>query len=121
LHTLHRTKTTLRALNTHACTTTHCPGCSATSTQIRTHLSTSFAHLRPVQAAQGEIAIFRTGEKEGAIHSEPKHGEGRVFVGVVPGSEEGLRGLMGRWGMGFPRAWCLGIEGRGVGSDEFGW
>jgi hypothetical protein len=42
---------------------------------------------------------------------EEAYEQGRVFVNVVPGTEEQLRGLMSRWGMEFPRAWCVGSAG----------
>ena len=64
-----------------------------------------------MQAREGEMAFFRVGRREGAVHSEPPCGMERVFVNVVPGGEEELRELMARWGRRFPRAWCLGVPG----------
>ncbi len=49
------------------------------------------------------------------MHSEPRCDVDRVFVNVIPGVEEDLRVLMGRFGMLFPRAWCWG--GELVGGD----
>lgn len=67
-----------------------------------------------VQARRGECAFFRVGEEDGAVHSEPmSHGD-RIFVNVVPGCEGDLRGLMGKWGMEYPRAWCVGLPFQGV-------
>ncbi len=67
-----------------------------------------------VQAQRGEYVFFRVGEEEGVVHSEPvSHGD-RIFVNVVPGSEKDLRGLMGKWGMEYPRAWCVGLPFQGV-------
>lgn len=57
----------------------------------------------------GEAAFFRIGEEEGAVHSEPPCHVDRVFVNVVPGTEQNLRKLMSRYGMEFPRAWSLGL------------
>jgi hypothetical protein len=45
---------------------------------------------------------------------EPKCDVNRVFVNVVPGSEEQLRKLIGRWGMEFPRSWCVGLPRESV-------
>jgi hypothetical protein len=60
------------------------------------------------------VTYFRLGDEEGAVHSEPKRDFGHIFVNVVPGSEEQLRKLMGRWGMEFPRSWCVGLPGKSV-------
>ncbi|KAJ5743058.1 hypothetical protein N7533_010160 [Penicillium manginii] len=62
-----------------------------------------------VQSRQGECVFFRVGEDEGAVHSEPRSHGDRVFVNVVPGDERDLRCLMAKWGMEFPRAWCVGL------------
>ncbi|KAH6847619.1 hypothetical protein B0I37DRAFT_375484 [Chaetomium sp. MPI-CAGE-AT-0009] len=56
-----------------------------------------------------EVVREEVGGREGAVHSEPRIDCDRVFVNVVPGTEEELRGLMGRWGMEFPRSWSLGV------------
>jgi hypothetical protein len=42
----------------------------------------------------------------------------RIFVNVVPGSDEELKGLLAKWGLEWPRAWCFGVPGGAVGSDE---
>lgn len=43
------------------------------------------------------------------MHSEPRSNGDRIFVNVVPGLEEDLRCLMSKWGMEYPRAWCVGL------------
>lgn len=89
----------------HACTTVSCAACGVAAAEVRERLNTEFVGVEPVSAGQGRCAVFRTGE---AVHSEPPMGEGdRVFVNVVPGTEEGLRGLMESWGMGFPWCWAM--------------
>jgi hypothetical protein len=54
--------------------------------------------------AAGEVAFFRLGDEEGAVHSEPRCDTDRIIVNVIPGTEQELRMLMERWSMGFPRA-----------------
>lgn len=73
---------------------------------------------RVVQPRWGEMVFFRLGGREGAVHSEPRIDCDRVFVNVVPGTEEELRGLMGRWGMEFPRSWSLGVPMVGERDEE---
>lgn len=77
--------------------------------EVRTELATAFGEYEIVQAGQGECAFFRVGEKDGAVHSEPRSHGDRIFVNVVPGTEEDLRCLMGKWGMEYPRAWCVDL------------
>lgn len=110
LAALHTTKALQASKNTHLCTSTRCAGCSSTSTAVRDSLAAQFRHLPAIQARCGEVAVFRTG-RSGAVHSEPPCGVGRVFVNVVPGTEGELRGLMGRFGMQWPRDWVLGGGG----------
>jgi hypothetical protein len=64
------------------------------------------------------MAFFRLGDDEGAVHSEPVCDTDRIFVNVIPGTEEELTSLMARWGMEFPRAWCFGVPVGFVASDE---
>lgn len=79
--------------------------------QVRATLATQLGRDGAiVQAALGQCVFFRVGEEEGAVHSEPVSHSDRVFVNVVPGSERDLAALMGRWGMEFPRAWCVGLS-----------
>ncbi|KAF3037731.1 hypothetical protein E8E11_005637 [Didymella keratinophila] len=114
LSTLRSVKETEAAKRSHICTSIRCAGCFDTGAAVRSTLSDLFADELVVQADLGEVTFFRTGEAQGAVHSEPRCDADRVFVNVVPGTEEELRALMGRFGMGFPRAWSLGVglEGR---------
>ncbi|KAF1363425.1 hypothetical protein EJ07DRAFT_162698 [Lizonia empirigonia] len=99
------------AQHSHICSSIRCAACFATSAAVRLALAAAFADEETVQAADGEVAFFRIGCEEGAMHSEPVCGVDRVFVNVVPETEGELRALMGRYGMGFPRAWSLGVPG----------
>ncbi|KAH8648455.1 hypothetical protein BX600DRAFT_517841 [Xylariales sp. PMI_506] len=105
----------------HACTQVRCVGCASAADAVRSALAVRFVGFGAVQASQGECAVLRTGKDGGAVHSEPRMSEGegesesegqsgRIFVNVVPGSEEELRGLAVRWGMEFPRSWWLGSK-----------
>ncbi|KAK6359717.1 hypothetical protein TWF696_000859 [Orbilia brochopaga] len=98
----------------HTCTTVACPGCAATADCIRQQLATSLKDAHIKQNAVGECAFFKVGKEVGAVHSEPAMRVPRVFVNVVPGREDELRGVMRRWGMEFPRAWSLPPEGMHV-------
>lgn len=99
----------------HECTETRCLGCSTYSEAMRAKLSTLLSSHGETTPPPHAVAIFRTGQKNGAVHSEPRCNVDRVFVNVVPGTEAELRKLTARWGMGWPRAWCLGVD---VKSDE---
>ena len=112
LQTLRSTQKSEAAGRNHVCTSIRCAGCFDTGEAVRRSLATAFAGKDVVQAGYGEVAVFRIGGEEGAVHSEPPCGVDRVFVNVVPGTEEGLRTLMGRYGMEFPRAWSLGVPVR---------
>ncbi|KAJ6053521.1 uncharacterized protein N7446_009533 [Penicillium canescens] len=105
-------KQTARAKNPdHMCLSIRCIGCAMAAESVRATLATQLAHDGAiVQAARGQCVFFRVGEEEGAVHSEPMSHSDRVFVNVVPGSERDLAGLMGKWGMEFPRAWCVGLS-----------
>lgn len=76
---------------------------------MRVRLAEELKGYEVVQAQPGQCAFFRVGEKEGAVHSEPAASGDRIFVNVVPGVEADLRCLMAKWGMVFPRAWCVGL------------
>lgn len=94
----------------HTCTDFRCLGCLDAVEAVRQTLAKSFEHEVVESPEYGEAAFFRLGDEEGAVHSEPPCHTDRIFVNVVPGSEDELRGLMGRWGMGaFPRSWCFGV------------
>jgi hypothetical protein len=108
----------------HACTSIRCLGCSTYADSVREALAESLSSEETEAPAVGEVAFFRLGDEEGAVHSEPKCDTDRIFINVVPGTEQELRALTGRWGIGFPRAWCFGMPVGFVGSDEaesFGW
>ncbi|KAH6615869.1 hypothetical protein B0J18DRAFT_459814 [Chaetomium sp. MPI-SDFR-AT-0129] len=100
----------------HVCSTMRCAACGRTSEVVREVVGKELEGREVVQVGNGEMVFFRLGGREGAVHSEPRmdgkgdgNGGDRVFVNVVPGTEEELRGLMGRWGMEFPRSWSLGV------------
>jgi hypothetical protein len=93
----------------HTCTQFRCLGCLDAVEAVRQTLAAEFAHEEVERPQYGEVAFFRLGDEEGAVHSEPACREDRIFVNVVPGTEEELKALMGRWGLSFPRAWCFGV------------
>lgn len=109
LSTLCAVKREEAARRPHLCTSMRCAGCFDTGSAVRRKLAMLFADQQVVQAGEGEVALFRVGEQQGAVHSEPRCDGDRVFVNVVPGTEAELRALMGGFGMGFPRAWSLGV------------
>ena len=93
----------------HLCASVRCQPCTSTAESVRVRLAEELKGYEVVQAQPGECAFFRVGEKEGAVHSEPAASGDRIFVNVVPGVEADLRCLMAKWGMVFPRAWCVGL------------
>ena len=93
----------------HNCSVIRCLGCAGMQENVRERLAFELRNYRVVQAAPGECAFFRVGDANGAVHSEPESQTDRIFVNVVPGQEEVLRRLAGRWGMEFPRAWSMGV------------
>lgn len=129
------TKMSVRASNPdHMCLSIRCVGCASAAESVRAILAAQLGGYDGsagggschghghgstcgkgiIQARTGECVFFRVGEDEGAVHSEPmSHGD-RIFVNVVPGCEEDLRCLMGKWGMEYPRAWCVGLPFQGV-------
>ncbi|KAF1847841.1 uncharacterized protein K460DRAFT_374814 [Cucurbitaria berberidis CBS 394.84] len=125
LDTLRHTKAHHReTMSEHACTSIRCLGCATYAASLRHSLSTSLAASKTASPGPNEVAFFRIGDEEGAVHSEPKCDVDRIFVNVVPGTESELRRLMARWGMGFPRAWCFGVPVGFIRSDErfgLGW
>ena len=79
---------------------------------VREELASELLQYGYVQASHGECSVFRTGHDTGAVHSEPKTSDGgRVFVNIVPGTEDELKGLAKTWGMEFPRSWWV-VTGR---------
>lgn len=108
----------------HVCRTFRCLGCAEMADAVRVKLAEEVekAALEVVQMGTGEVSIFRADgdggggvdrEKNGggaAMHSEPSMSGGdRVFVHVVPGTEEEVRKLVEGWGMEFPRDWSVGV------------
>ncbi|KXG50065.1 uncharacterized protein PGRI_060320 [Penicillium griseofulvum] len=103
-------KTAARAANPdHTCASVRCVGCAMVADSVRAQLAVELGGHGVVQASAGECVFFRVGEDEGAVHSEPRSHGDRVFVNVVPGHEADLRALMAKWGMEYPRAWCVGL------------
>ncbi|KAF2269405.1 hypothetical protein CC78DRAFT_529196 [Lojkania enalia] len=93
----------------HVCTSLRCQGCFDTVEAIRQTLAQQLVSDETESPTFGEAAFFRLGDVEGAVHSEPPCHTDRIFINVVPGSEDELRALMARWGLRFPRAWCFGV------------
>ncbi|KAJ5482577.1 hypothetical protein N7475_001389 [Penicillium sp. IBT 31633x] len=101
----------------HICLSVRCIGCAMAAESVRAKLAMELGSHGIVQAAPRNCVFFRVGEDKGAVHSEPpSHGD-RIFVNVVPGHEADLKALMAKWGMEYPRAWCVGLpltlEGQG--------
>lgn len=110
-------KTAARAADPdHTCVSVRCVGCAMAAESVRARLAVELGGHGIVQASAGECVFFRVGE-EGAVHSEPRSHGDRVFVNVVPGHEADLRALMAKWGMEYPRAWCVGLS-LGIGEGE---
>jgi hypothetical protein len=104
----------------HRCTSVRCVGCSDAGRVVRQRLMQALCNEQVVSPARSEVAFFRIGDEDGVVHSEPRCNVDRIFVNVTPGTEADLRALMGRWQMGFPRAWCFGMPVGFVMSDEMG-
>jgi hypothetical protein len=118
LKTLRDTKAKQRISHQHTCTSIRCLGCSTYADSVRHSLSHSLSAFPTTSPAPKEVAFFRLGSRHGAVHSEPTCDVDRIFVNVVPGSDEELKGLLAKWGLEWPRAWCFGVPGGAVGSDE---
>ena len=118
LKTVCETRSRENAKRDHVCSSIRCVGCFDAGEAVRRSLAIEFAGEEVVQAKYREVVFFRIGDEEGAVHSEPPCSVDRVFVNVVPGTEEDLRKLMKRYGMEFPRAWSLGLPGKSVQPDE---
>ncbi|KAJ5958699.1 uncharacterized protein N7479_005849 [Penicillium vulpinum] len=93
----------------HICVSVRCVGCAMAAESVRARLAAELGRHGVMQASVGECVFFRVGEEEGAVHSEPQSHGDRIFVNVVPGHEVDLRALMAKWGMEYPRAWCVGL------------
>ncbi|KAK6505091.1 hypothetical protein TWF481_007013 [Arthrobotrys musiformis] len=113
-NTLKSVKTAVKASSpSHTCTSVICLGCANLAECVRKALADELKNVEVVQSGEGECCFFKVGEGVGAVHSEPRMDGGeRVFVNIVPGREEELREVMGKWGMEeWPRDWCLGVPG----------
>lgn len=119
LRILSKAKDEARKNHDHRCTGMRCLGCSTYSDALRADLSTLLSSHDEVVPPPHAVAVFRTGHKSGAVHSEPRCHVDRVFVNVVPGTEEELKRVMEKWGMGWPRAWCWGGDVRSDEADSF--
>jgi hypothetical protein len=101
----------------HTCFPLRCLGCAETASAVRFKLAEKVEelNLEVTQMQIGEAAIFRAEDKERkyvpAMHSEPKITGDRVFVHVIPGTEEEVKRLVEGWGMSFPRSWSVGLWG----------
>ncbi|KAK2763090.1 hypothetical protein FQN54_009724 [Arachnomyces sp. PD_36] len=103
-------KASVRAENKgHVCVSIKCVGCSMASEKVREQLAEALKSHDIVQANIGECTYFQTGDEEGAVHSEPESHGDRIFVNLVPGKEGELIGLTEKWGLEYPRAWCVGV------------
>ncbi|TID22948.1 hypothetical protein E2P81_ATG02073 [Venturia nashicola] len=102
-----------REYKDHLCTTFKCLGCASVSAAVRQRLGDKLRGRKFIQAAIGDICFFRTGQEQGAVHSEPPQDCDRVFVNIIPGTEGELQALMAKWGMTtFPRSWSIGLPAR---------
>ncbi|KAF2113789.1 hypothetical protein BDV96DRAFT_578331 [Lophiotrema nucula] len=93
----------------HTCSSFRCLGCLDAVEAVRHTLAEQFMHEEVERPKYGDVAFFRLGDTEGAVHSEPACNIDRIFVNVVPGSEEELKSLMARWGLNYPRSWSFGV------------
>ncbi|KAH7413931.1 hypothetical protein DE146DRAFT_12480 [Phaeosphaeria sp. MPI-PUGE-AT-0046c] len=119
LRVLRKAKEEERKKHQHQCTETRCLGCSTYSEALRANLSTCLSSHREVTPPPHAIVVFKTGQRSGAVHSEPRCNVDRVFINVVPGTEDELKKLMAKWGLGWPRAWCLGVDVRSDETESF--
>jgi hypothetical protein len=108
LKILRQSKKEEKEKHVHVCTSIRCLGCATYSTKLRHILAEKLAGCKTIAPEVNEVAVFRVGDDEGAVHSEPKCDGDRVFVNVVPGTEEELKKLMQAWGMSeWPREWSV--------------
>ncbi|KAF4978542.1 hypothetical protein FZEAL_5075 [Fusarium zealandicum] len=95
----------------HDCLSIRCVGCASAADSVREELASTLEPFGFEAAMPGECCVFKVGKQAGAIHSEPCMSDsqhGRIFINVVPGTEEELRSLTQKWGMEFPRQWWVG-------------
>jgi hypothetical protein len=50
-----------------------------------------------VKNNQGVIFYAESGGIGGALHSEPKFDENRIFISILPGTKDNIEGLKKRW------------------------
>lgn len=93
----------------HTCSQFRCLGCQDAVEAVRQTLAEKFAKQAIESPAYGEVAFFRLGDEEGAMHSEPACHTDRIFINIVPGTKSELAALLGRWGLEYPRAWTFGV------------
>ncbi len=109
LHSIRQSSMDSLDMASHTCTSIRCLGCATYASHVRCCLASRLSPKSISSPSFGEMCFFRIGKTEGAVHSEPKCDVDRVFVNVVPGTEDELSSLMARWGMTFPRSWCFGV------------
>jgi hypothetical protein len=62
--------------------------------EMRTEIASRMSKFDPVQLQPGEMVVFRVGNRNNsAVHSEPPMHTDRIFVSVLPGTEEQIRQL----------------------------
>lgn len=119
LNTLRQTRARERArIGDHVCTSIRCLGCATYAETVRHDLAQCLHQESIESSAYGEVAFFRTGDRVGAVHSEPKCDTDRIFVNIIPGTDEDLKALTTRFGISYPRAWCIGNPIGFILSDE---
>jgi hypothetical protein len=92
----------------HACAGIGCLDCTAASLRGREWLAEALHEYDVEETQLGQCALFKAGEDEGALHSEPPWRRAdRIFVNLIPGTKDEMKEMMGRWGMEFPRDWSL--------------
>ena len=61
---------------------------------MRAEIASRMSKFDPVQLQPGEMVVFRVGNRNNsAVHSEPLMDTDRIFVSVLPGTEEQIRQL----------------------------
>lgn len=95
------------AFKNHQCQEIRCLGCAGMQEIMRERLAEQLKEYPTVQTAAAKCVFFRVGDDVGAVHSEPESHGDRIFVNIVPGTEDEMKKLAAIWGMSFPRAWSL--------------
>lgn len=61
---------------------------------MRAEIASQMSKFDPVQLQSGEMVVFRVGNRNNsAVHSEPPMHTDRIFVSILPGTEEQIRQL----------------------------